>query len=318
MFTIKNLKPLSSKRASKAETYPVSWVRQIAASGTEELFEEFNTRPGGLEPDEVELARASYGANELSHKKRDPEWLRFLKAFADPFTGVLALLALVTLAGDVLFAAPEDRNPLSLLIICGMILVSGILRFVQEGKSSVAADALASSIETFCSVERAGEGVIALPLSEIVAGDIVHLQAGDIVPADACLISARDLFVGMSSLTGESLPVERVAGPAVADETVPVADLSDIVFMGSSVVSRKRQGGRLCDGLPYADRKHGKRTRRGAHEDGLRRGHRRHEQAASALHACYGASGLCYLRPYEGRLAPGAPVCALRGGGPYA
>lgn len=237
MFTIKNLKLLSSKRASKAETYPVSWVRQIAASGTEELFEEFNTRPGGLEPDEVELARASYGANELSHKKRDPEWLRFLKAFADPFTGVLALLALVTLAGDVLFAAPEDRNPLSLLIICGMILVSGILRFVQEGKSSVAADALASSIETFCLVERAGEGVIALPLSEIVAGDIVHLQAGDIVPADACLISARDLFVGMSSLTGESLPVERVAGPAAADETVPVADLSDIVFMGSSVVS---------------------------------------------------------------------------------
>jgi Mg2+-importing ATPase len=237
MFTIKNLKHLSSKRASKAEAYPVSWVRQIAASGTEELFEEFNTRPGGLEPDEVELARASYGANELSHKKRDPEWLRFLKAFADPFTGVLALLALVTLAGDVLFAAPEDRNPLSLLIICGMILVSGILRFVQEGKSSVAADALASSIETFCSVERAGEGVIALPLSEIVAGDIVHLQAGDIVPADACLISARDLFVGMSSLTGESLPVERVAGPAAADETVPVADLSDIVFMGSSVVS---------------------------------------------------------------------------------
>ena len=138
---------------------------------------------------------ASYGANELSHKKRD------------------------------------------LLIICGMILVSGILRFVQEGKSSVAADALASSIETFCSVEQAGEGVIALPLSEIVAGDIVHLQAGDIVPADACLISARDLFVGMSSLTGESLPVERVAGPAAADETVPVADLSDIVFMGSSVVS---------------------------------------------------------------------------------
>ncbi|MGN8820600.1 magnesium-translocating P-type ATPase [Atopobiaceae bacterium HCP3S3_A4] len=237
MFTIKNLKHLSSKRASKAEAYPVSWVRQIAASGTEELFEEFNTRPGGLEPDEVELARASYGANELSHKQRDPEWLRFLKAFADPFTGVLALLALVTLAGDVLFAAPEDRNPLSLLIICGMILVSGILRFVQEGKSSVAADALASSIETFCSVERAGEGVIALPLSEIVAGDIVHLQAGDIVPADACLISARDLFVGMSSLTGESLPVERVAGPAAADETVPVADLSDIVFMGSSVVS---------------------------------------------------------------------------------
>lgn len=136
---------------------------------------------------------ASYGANELSHKKRGPEWLRFLNAFADPFTGVLALLALVTLAGDVPFAAPEDRNPLSLLIICGMILVSGILRFVQEGKSSVA--------------------------------------------ADACLISARDLFVGMSSLTGESLPVERVAGPAAADETVPVADLSDIVFMGSSVVS---------------------------------------------------------------------------------
>lgn len=225
------------KQAKRASGYDGRFARTIASVGTEELLKEFNTHPGGLTPEEVELARAAYGANELRKSHRDPAWLRFIKSFADPFTGVLAILAVVTLMSDVLFAAPEDRNPYSLLIILAMILVSGILRFVQEGKSGDAAEALASSIETMATVERADEGAVSVPLSEIVAGDIVHLTAGDIVPADACLISARDLFVGMSSLTGESLPVERMAGPIKMADDIPVTDLSDIVFMGSSVVS---------------------------------------------------------------------------------
>lgn len=229
--------PFQKKQAKRAGGYDESFARTIASLGTEELFEEFNTHPGGLTPDEVELARVAYGANELRQMRRDPAWLRLLKSFADPFTGVLALLAAVTFMGDVLFAAPEDRNPFSLLIIVAMILVSGILRFVQEGKSGDAAEALANSIETTATVERADEGAISVPLSDIVAGDIVHLMAGDIVPADCCLISSRDLFVGMSSLTGESLPVERAAGPVTEAKDVPVTDLSDIVFMGSSVVS---------------------------------------------------------------------------------
>ncbi|MGN0071664.1 MAG: magnesium-translocating P-type ATPase [Atopobiaceae bacterium] len=238
MYSAKDLfHPDKKKQAKKASGYAAASARRIASLSSEELFEEFNVRPGGLTPDEVELARAAYGANVLAQRRRDPAWLRFLKAFADPFTGVLALLAVVTFVSDVLFAAPEDRNPLSLLIIFAMILVSGILRFVQEGKSGDAAEALASSIETMATVERADEGAISVPLSEVVAGDIVHLMAGDIVPADCCLISSRDLFVGMSSLTGESLPVERVCGPIKAADDVPVTDLADLVFMGSSVVS---------------------------------------------------------------------------------
>ncbi len=162
---------------------------------------------------------------------RRPSW--------NPFTGILALLAVVSLFTDVILAAPADRNPSTFLIIFAMIAVSGILRFVQEGKSDNAAAALAKTIQTTCNVERQDVGRIEIPLADVAVGDIVHLAAGDIVPADARLIQARDLFLGMSSLTGESLPVERVAKacPAPAKDTRTAGDLDNIVLMGSTVVS---------------------------------------------------------------------------------
>lgn len=217
----------------------LEWLRQVSSFETNELLDEFNTSRDGLSAEKIELSRAAWGSNEVAHVRRDPAVVRFFKAFADPFMGILALLAVVSLFTDVILAAPADRNPSTFLIIFAMIAVSGILRFVQEGKSDNAAAALARTIQTTCNVERQDVGRIEIPLADVVVGDIVHLAAGDIVPADARLIQTRDLFLGMSSLTGESLPVERVAKacPAPAKDTRTAGDLDSIVLMGSTVIS---------------------------------------------------------------------------------
>ena len=221
------------------KSFQLEWLRQVSSFETNELLDEFNTSRGGLSAEKVELARAAWGSNEVTRVQRDSAPVRFAKAFVDPFAGILALLAVVSLVTDVILANPAERDPSTFIIIFAMIAVSGILRFVQEGKSDDAAAALAKTIQTTCSVEREETGRVEIPLADVVVGDIVHLSAGDIVPADARLVRARDLFLGMSSLTGESLPVERVATacPAPAKDTRTAGDLGNIVLMGSTVVS---------------------------------------------------------------------------------
>lgn len=230
--------PTPSRRDARRSSQ-LEWLRSVSVLDAAGALDEFNAKRGGLSASEVELARAAWGANEVAHARRDPAVVRFLKAFADPFTGILALLAVVSLFTDVILAAPADRDPSTFFIIFAMIAVSGILRFVQEGKSDDAAAALAKTIQTTCNVEREDTGRVEIPLADVVVGDIVHLAAGDIVPADARLIQARDLFLGMSSLTGESLPVERTASPCArpANDTRTAGDLGNIVLMGSTVVS---------------------------------------------------------------------------------
>ncbi len=221
------------------KSFQLEWLRQVSSFETNELLDEFNTSRGGLSAGKVELSRAAWGSNEVTRVQRDSAPVRFAKAFVDPFAGILALLAVVSLVTDVILANPAERDPSTFIIIFAMIAVSGILRFVQEGKSDDAAAALAKTIQTTCSVEREETGRVEIPLADVVVGDIVHLSAGDIVPADARLVRARDLFLGMSSLTGESLPVERVATacPAPAKDTRTAGDLGNIVLMGSTVVS---------------------------------------------------------------------------------
>ncbi len=125
------------------KSFQLEWLRQVSSFETNELLDEFNTSRGGLSAEKVELSRAAWGSNEVTHVRRDSAPVRFAKAFMDPFTGILALLAVVSLFTDVILAAPADHNPSTFLIIFAMIAVSGILRFVQEGKSDDAAAALA-------------------------------------------------------------------------------------------------------------------------------------------------------------------------------
>lgn len=160
---------------------------------------------------------------------------RIADAFTDPFAGILAALALVSLYIDVLAAPEPQRDPSTVIVIGIMLLVSGGMKFIQEARSGNAAEALKDLVSNTCTALRDGER-IEIPFDELVPGDVIRLSAGDMVPADARTITARDLFVIESALTGESEAVEKTTVVEGADgSALPLSACKNIVFTGTSV-----------------------------------------------------------------------------------
>lgn len=195
------------------------------------------------------------GANEVAHDKPQPALVQLLKALHNPFIYVLLTLAAISFvtdywlplrAGDL-----DDLDLTKVIIILTMVSVSGLLRFWQEYRSSKAAEALKAMVRTTATVlRRERHDTPALlrevPMNELVAGDIVQLAAGDMIPADIRLIESRDLFISQAVLTGEALPVEKydtlghIAPKSAADSATDegsLLDLPNIGFMGTNVVS---------------------------------------------------------------------------------
>ena len=162
---------------------------------------------------------------------------RIADAFVDPFAGILAALALVSLYIDVLAVPEPQRDPSTVIVIGIMLLVSGGMKFIQEARSGNATEALKDLVSNTCTALRDGE-LIEIPFDELVPGDVIRLSAGDMVPADARIITARDLFVIESALTGESEAVEKTAAAvdgATDSPTLPLSACKNIVFTGTSV-----------------------------------------------------------------------------------
>ena len=158
----------------------------------------------------------------------------FAGAFINPFTVVLVLLAIFSALTNVAMVDPGDESWATVIIITIMVLISGILRFVQETRSGNVAAKLSEMIHTTVCVTREGEKK-EIPLEEIVVGDIVSLSAGDMLPADVRILRAKDLFLSQSSLTGESEPVEKSG--AVCQTVGSLTECGNLAFMGSTVVS---------------------------------------------------------------------------------
>ena len=163
---------------------------------------------------------------------------RVADAFIDPFAGILAALALVSLYIDVLAVPEPQRDPSTVIVIGIMLLVSGGMKFIQEARSGNAAEALKDLVSNTCTALRDGER-LEIPFDELVPGDVIRLSAGDMVPADARIVTARDLFVIESALTGESEAVEKTAATTVVDgaggSALPLSACKNIVFTGTSV-----------------------------------------------------------------------------------
>lgn len=207
---------------------------QASISSAESILKEFGNGPYGYHDDQVDEARASYGKNEVTHGKRNPLLRRLFGSFVNPFTVVLLVLAGISFFTDIVMAAPKDKTPITVIVITVMVMMSGILRFVQETKSGNVTNKLLQMIHTTASVQRDGIKK-EIPLDEVVVGDIVWLSAGDMIPADMRILAAKDLFVSQSALTGESEPVEK-NGEASQNRCL-LTDTPNIVFAGSTVIS---------------------------------------------------------------------------------
>lgn len=220
-----------NRRIQFAATHPI-----------QETLGYLNTTLCGLEPGKVEENRSEYGSNKVTREKKKTLPQRLAGAFINPFTAILFCLALVSSFTDMIFphfslfgCVPKDFDCLTVVIILTMVFLSGTLRFVQESRSGNAAEKLLAMITTTCTVTRKGQEMVEIPLDEVVVGDIVHLSAGDMLPADVRILDAKDLFVSQASLTGESEPIEKI--PMVNETRDAITDYTNIAFMGSNVIS---------------------------------------------------------------------------------
>lgn len=231
-----------------------SIIKFSAMSPIKDVLKKTDTVLGGLDAEGVEANRNRYGSNKVTREKKKPLLSRLMGAFINPFTAILLFLAVVSVITDMVFpyfslfgSSPEDFDCLTVVIIVTMVFISGTLRFVQESRSGNAAEKLLAMITTTCTVTRKGQEKTEIPMDDLVCGDIVHLSAGDMVPADIRILDAKDLFISQSSLTGESEPIEKTA-ETVREEAGSVTDYTNIAFMGSNVISGSATAVVICTG----------------------------------------------------------------------
>ena len=184
-------------------------IKEASAAATDKLLERLETTPNGLSAANAEISRELHGSNKIIHGKKLPLLKRIVSAFVSPFTLILFVLAGVSAFTDIIWAEPGEANPVTVIIIMIMVMISGVLRFVQETRSGNAAESLLKMVKTTTCVQRLEAGKTEIPLEDVVVGDIVHLAAGDMIPADMRIIHAKDLFVSQSALSGESIAVEK-------------------------------------------------------------------------------------------------------------
>ena len=231
-----NLK-MTNVRANEAAVRAAAMRDRLYAASeytAEELLGLYNVPAGGLTDALAERSRDEYGANILTNGKKDSTAKRLAEAFISPFTLVLLALAVISVFTDIVFASAGERSYATVGIISAMVIVSGTLRYVQETRSCNVAEKLTGMLHTTACAERGGVKR-EIPIEEIVVGDLIHLSAGDMIPADLRILTAKDLFISQSALTGESEPVEKTACSGGARDTL--TDTENLAFMGSNVVS---------------------------------------------------------------------------------
>jgi Mg2+-importing ATPase len=190
-----------------------------------ELLRQLHSSLDGLTREEAHARLTRYGANRLHPKKRTDTLALVLAQFTNP-------LILLLLGATALSAALHDAT--DAVIILAIVLASGLLGFWQERGASTAVEKLLATVEVRATAWRDGQET-AIPVEEIVPGDVVSLTAGAIVPGDCLLLESKDLFVDEAALTGETYPVEKAAGVLAA--ATALGQRTSALWMGTHVVS---------------------------------------------------------------------------------
>ena len=197
-----------------------------ARADTDTVLRELESRLDGLSQAEADSRLKQYGPNEIAREKRQSALMRLLSNVKNPLVLLLTALGVLSfLTGDLRATA----------VIFVMVVLGVVLRFFQEMRADNAAEKLKAMVSNTATLVRDGKEA-EVPLKMLVPGDIIRLAAGDMVPADVRVLSAKDLFLNQAALTGESLPVERKADAMSADVQNPL-ELPNICFLGSNVES---------------------------------------------------------------------------------
>ncbi|MBV4451473.1 MULTISPECIES: magnesium-translocating P-type ATPase [Pseudomonas] len=217
--------------ASVSREVPPTLAQTLVAAANNsavQLLGTLGSHGEGLNTQEADALRVQYGLNEVEHEQPLPWWMHLWHCYKNPFNLLLTLLAVISWLTEDMKAAT---------VIFSMVVLSTLLRFWQEAKSNKAADALKAMVSNTATVLRRDEAKrVELPIKQLVPGDLIVLSAGDMIPADCRVLTAKDLFVSQAAMTGESMPVEKFAEQQDAKTRNPL-DLENILFMGTNVVS---------------------------------------------------------------------------------
>ncbi|MDI1322218.1 MAG: cation-translocating P-type ATPase [Algoriphagus sp.] len=203
-----------------------------------EIFDKFGSGPEGLSTSKAAENLREFGPNALLEKKKKPAWILFLGQFKDFM--ILILLAAAFLSGII----GELTDTLIILVI---IILNAILGFVQEYRAEKAMEALKKMTETQSQVIREGK-TQTLSSNELVPGDLLLLEAGNMVPADVRLIECFSLKIDESSLTGESVPIDKSTEPITRENLMP-ADQLNMAFKGTLVANGRAKGLVVATGM---------------------------------------------------------------------
>jgi len=201
-------------------------VLEKSRADTETVLRELESRLDGLSEAEADSRLKQYGLNAIAREERQSALMRLLSNVKNP------LVLLLTALGVLSFLTGDLR---ATTVIFVMVVLGVVLRFYQEMRADNAAEKLKAMVTNTATLVRDGKKA-EVPLKMLVPGDIIRMAAGDMVPADVRVLSAKDLFLNQSALTGESLPVERKADATSADVQNPL-ELPNICFLGSNVES---------------------------------------------------------------------------------
>ncbi len=206
----------------------------------EEFLSQYKINENGLTNSQAENLLHQYGLNEISQAKPKKWYNYFFGSLFSPFNSILMGISLVLIYTDIIL--PETPSYANIIVILVLVIVSTMLDFVEEYRSNKAAEKLKELVATSTTVIREGKE-IQIPINQIVLGDIVSLSAGSMIPADLRIIEGKDLYVGQSSLTGESDAVKKNTNSEIKyDEIESITDLDTICFMGTNVISGVAKG----------------------------------------------------------------------------
>ena len=206
----------------------------------EEFIKKFRVNEKGLSEEEVEEKINKFGYNEIKQNKQKKWYNYFLQSLFSPFNVILLVIVVILFYTDVYLA--EKPSYANIIVILVLVITGTLLEFFEEYRSNKAAEKLKQLVATTGLVLRDGKEK-EIPIKEITVGDIVLLSAGSLVPADLRIIETKDLFVGQSSLTGESDAIKKSVELELKDKnTYNISDLDNICFMGTNVISGSAKG----------------------------------------------------------------------------
>ena len=210
-------------------------TKPVYLQSVEDVFKEVQSSPSGLSSQEAASRLEKYGANTLQEGKKKSLLEKFVDQFKDFMILVLLVAAVVSM-----FAHQGEPDPTDAIIILAVVLLNAVLGVFQESKAEEAIEALKKMASPVASVLRDGH-VEHIKGEDIVAGDVVILEAGDVVPADMRLFEVNTVKIEESALTGESVPVDKDLVIPTGDE-VGIGDRTNMAFSSTNVTYGRAVG----------------------------------------------------------------------------